>query len=720
MNDEQIFDLAQAAGLARDWTNANGQPMQVAPAALRAILEALGLPCTSDASCRESRQRLAAMNETNGTSGLPPLVTGTVGQAILLPGLHHAAGKRYRLELESGESIDGRFADADVQKGGVALPPIDRYGYHRLIVEDSQTTLAVAPLRCFGVADAVQLSGDQVANNVQGTQQIKNDPQLWALGVQLYSLRRAGDGGIGDFTSLASLVKSAAAQGAAALAISPVHAMFSADVTRFSPYGPSSRLFLNALHIDPASAFGEERFRAALDSLGQEAVDRYAAMDQADLIDWPAAASLRLSVLRRLYDRFGADDSQLNGFASFCQQQGSALQDHARFEALHAWRLAHGENGDWRSWPEALRDPRGIEVERFAHEHAVEVRFHAFLQWQAARGMVDAQQAARQAGMPVGLIADLAVGADNGGSQAWSRQAEIINGLSVGAPPDALNTRGQSWGLGAFSPHAMKAQGFGAYIEMLRATFAYAGGARIDHVLGLSRLWLVPHGASSEDGAYLTYPIQDLLRLIALESWRHRAIVIGEDLGTVPAGFDQTLAQAGLLGIRVLLFQQQHGRFLVPAHWSRDAVATTTTHDLPTIAGWWQGRDIDWRTRLDLLELGQSEHDARGNRDRERAALWQALIDAGQASGPMPPADAASAPLDAVIGFMAETPAPLAVLPVEDALGLTEAPNLPGTIDTHPNWRRRLPQPAASLLEQPAVAKRLAILNRTRAHRGAS
>ncbi|RJF95336.1 4-alpha-glucanotransferase [Noviherbaspirillum saxi] len=697
MSDAHILELAKAAGLARDWTNASGQPKQVATDDLRAILEALGFPCTGETQCRDSTARLA---ELNSPHTIPLLLTGTVGRALRLGPLTALAGREFRIELDDGARIDGRFP-ADMS-AGTELPVIEHFGYHRLLAGDVDITLAIAPPHCFGVTDAIAASAAAT-----------DDPRLWGLGVQLYSLRRSGDGGIGDFTGLSELARSAARHGAAALAISPVHAMFSADVHRFSPYGPSSRLFLNALHIDPASVLGPDAMQAALAALGGDAVSRMARLEQEELIAWPEAATLRLALLRKLYAQFriGGDQSD---FDSFRREGGGALHDHARFEALHAWRLAQGEDAYWQNWPEGLRNPRAADVEKFARQHADDIGFHEFLQWQAARGLQGAQKAARAAGMPIGLIADLAVGADNGGSQAWSRQTEIINGLSVGAPPDLLNTRGQSWGLGAFSPHAMKAKGFGAYIEMLRATFAYAGGARIDHVLGLGRLWLVPQHASSEHGAYLQYPMQDLLRLIALESWLHRAIVIGEDLGTVPAGFDMQLAQAGLLGIRVLMFQRDGERFLRPDEWPRHAIATTTTHDLPTIAGWWQGRDIDWRVKLDLLEPGQTEGEARHMRARERSALWRAMSETGFAHGDAPPTHAGTASLDAAIGFMSATPSPLAMLPVEDALGLSEQPNLPGTIETHPNWRRRLPQTVDVLLDDPAAAGRLAIMNRSR------
>jgi 4-alpha-glucanotransferase len=706
MRDEQIFSLAKAAGLVRDWISANGKPMQVTAPALAAILEALDLPCANEDQCRESHRRLSALD---AGETLPPLVTGTVDRTIELPGGSYLAGKAYRVEFESGQSIEGRFPD-HVQ-GAATLPPIDHHGYHRLLVDDRVVTLAIAPPRCFGIADAMHVSAADARSP---------NPRLWGLGVQLYSLRRKGDGGLGDFTSLAALAQSLAPHGAAAVAISPVHAMFTADVMRFSPYGPSSRLFLNVLHIDPANVLGAEAYEQALASLGSETSEMLARLEKCELINWPASADLRLTLLRRLYNQFLEHGNQ-GEFEAFRHEAGDSLRDHARFEALHAWRLAHCENGDWRTWPQGLRDPRSAEVERFAQDHEATIRFHEFLQWQAARGLAGAQKAARDAGMPIGLIADLAVGADNGGSQAWSRQAEIINGLSVGAPPDIINTRGQKWGIGAFSPYMMRARGFGAYIEMLRATFAYAGGARIDHVLGLNRLWLTPQDASPEDGAYLNYPMTDLLRLIALESWRHRAIVIGEDLGTVPEGFSDRLGDAGLMGMRVLLFQNDGHRFYRPDEWSSRAIATTTTHDLPTIAGWWQGRDIDWRTNLDLLEKGQTEQQAHEARDKERKLIWQALTQAGYANGEQPEARAESAPLDAVTEFMAATPAPLAMLPIEDALGLVEQPNLPGTIDTHPNWRRRLPQTVDNLFCcNHTLVKRLSIMNKTRSFRGGS
>lgn len=697
MNEAGILDLARAAGLSIDWIDAYGVPQSVAPDTLRLILKALNLPCDTDQQCSDSIARLV---EEQADSTVAPLLLGDVGTPLHVPSSYGWHGKGYVVELEDGNRLEGRFT-GDVQ-APCELMSLHQFGYHRLIVDQGEgaektiTTLAMAPLKCFGVYDSTE-----------GT--ARAGSRLWGIAVQLYSLRREGDGGIGDFSALTELVGSAARHGAAAVAISPVHAGFSANTHSFSPYSPSSRIFLSALHIDPAQIAGADAARG-LDPVTRAELERLAELE---LIDWPAAATLRIATLRRLYKSHiaGRDNEE---FARFRSQGGEALADHVHFEALHEWFLSNGESGDWHQWPLAYRDPRGPAVLAFAHENADAVNFHAFLQWQAAKGLSAAQKAARAAGMPIGVISDLAVGAQSGGSQAWSRQGEIIDGLSVGAPPDLLNAHGQSWGLGAFSPLAMKRTGFRAYIEMLRAAFAHAGGVRIDHVLGLARLWLVPDGESSKKGAYLRYPIDDLLRLIALESWRHRAIVIGEDLGTIPAGFYDRMARAGVLGIRVLWFQRAWQRFLAPDEWSADAIGTTTTHDLPTFAGWWEGRDIGWRTRLGLLPDGVTEAEEERLRNQDREQLWQALLEAGHVHGAMPPHTAEAAPIAAALAFLGSTPAPLAIVPIEDILGLPEQPNVPGTVDTHPNWRRRMPGPVQSVLDGEATGWRMTAIDQAR------
>jgi 4-alpha-glucanotransferase len=358
----------------------------------------------------------------------------------------------------------------------------------------------------------------------------------------------------------------------------------------------------------------------------------------------------------------------------------------------------------WLGWRAELRDPESAAVAEFVRAHRHEIRFHCFLQWLADRSLARAQDAARQSGMRLGLIADLAVGMSSGGSHAWARQSDILVGLSVGAPPDLFNALGQNWGLTTFSPRALMNGGFAPFIDTLRATMRHAGGLRIDHIMGLMRLWVLPEGVEANEGAYLAYPLEDLLRLLALESVRHRAMVIGEDLGTVPAGFRDRLRSAGIAGMRVLWFERKGERFAAPRTWSAAAAAMTSTHDLPTVAGWWRGVDIPIREHCKLIPDAGEEQ---ARREKDRAALWRAFRHAKSATGPQP--DIAEAPrvADAAVRFIASSASELALIPLEDALGLEDQPNLPGTIEEYPNWRIRYDCSAAQMLDAPDTRARL-------------
>ncbi|NNA69884.1 4-alpha-glucanotransferase [Pseudomonas gessardii] len=682
MSDAQLQRLASRAGLAVDWIDANGRAQQVSADALRAVLNGLGHPADTDEAIAASLQALERAQQDHH---LAPLLTVDVGSSLDLAA-HFAPGTPCQVYLEDGSTLD---LELDAQ---ARLPGTLPVGYQRVQVAGQSFTLAVAPQRCFSVAEAV---GCQPA-------------RAWGLSVQLYALRRSGDGGFGDTQALEQLARAAAERGVDALAISPLHAMFSADTQRYSPYSPSSRLFLNSLYASPACILGERAWRSAIEATGL--ADELQELEQQSLIDWPAAAKTKQRLLRALYDDFRqGEHPQQADFLSFRQAGGEALENHCRFEAVQAERAAQGESLDWRQWPEDWRDPGSATLTQFAAEQGEAIGFYAFTQWLIARCLERAQQAARGSGMGIGLIADLAVGADGAGSQAWSRQDELLADLTVGAPPDILNRAGQGWGISAFSPEGLKRNGFRAFIEMLRANFAHAGGLRIDHVMGLQRLWVIPRGASPRQGAYLYYPVDDLLRLLALESSRHRAIVLGEDLGTVPEGLREKLSARAMLGMRVLLFEQDHGgRFTPILDWPDNALATTSTHDLPTLNGWWHHRDIEWNVQLGLIDTPTVEQWSE-HRQRERAALRQALGQDPQNFGAAL-RNETDALLDASVRYLGHTRAPLVLLPLEDALGTLEQANLPGTLDTHPNWRRRLPGDATHLLDDDNAARRLELL----------
>jgi len=682
LSEAKLEILASRAGLAVDWIDANGRPQHVHPDALRAVLKGLGHPADTDAQVDAS---LRDLEQAQLDKHLPPLLTVDSGQSLDLAH-YFEPDTLCRVHLEQGETLELRL------DGNAVLPGVIALGYHQVQINDQTFTLAVAPTHCYSVAEAVD----------------SQPARAWGISAQLYSLRRLNDGGFGDTLALEHLARAAAERGADALAISPMHAMFSADPQRYSPYSPSSRLFLNSLYASPACILGEREVRNAIEALG--IADQLHDLEQLDLIDWPAAAQAKQRLLRALYEDFRhGHHPQHADFLSFRQTGGEALENHCRFEAVQAMRAAAGESLDWRHWPAEWRTPQSPALAKFAEEHREEIGFYAFAQWLIARCLERAQQAARGSGMGVGLIADLAVGADGGGSQAWSRQDELLADLTVGAPPDILNRAGQGWGISAFSPEGLKRHGFRAFIEMLRANFAHAGGLRIDHVMGLQRLWVIPMDASPKEGAYLYYPVDDMLRLLALESHRHQAIVLGEDLGTVPDGLREKLIGRSILGMRVLLFEQGHdGQFKPILDWPDNALATTSTHDLPTLNGWWHSRDIDWNIQLGLIDAPTVEQWSE-HRLRERQALRQAL-----SQDPQNFVDEirneTDHMIDASVRYLGHTRAPLVLLPLEDALGIEEQANLPGTTDTHPNWRRRLPGEAASLLDNADAARRLELL----------
>ncbi|HJT96883.1 MAG TPA: 4-alpha-glucanotransferase [Rhodanobacteraceae bacterium] len=665
MTDKALLALADALGLEARWIDADGRERVVAADALRALASTLGYAAGSPAEIAESRARLS---EAQRVGALVPLVVATRGRPTPLKPAR-VGGMRFRIDLENGTHVEGRF-DRDAP----ALPALAAAGYHALRVGDEAATIAVAPARCFSV--------DDIGEPARGVRR-------WGLAAQIYALRRDRDDGIGDLGALAELAEAAAGAGADALAMSPVHATFAAAPERSSPYSPSSRLFLNGLLVDAGARFPDET-----------ATENVASDDYEAPIDWPVAGARKIARLAALYrSRLDGDARAVAAFEAFRARGGESLARHVEFEASHA-AFVRERGTDWQAWLASPRKPDDDEL-----------RFHAFLQWLAAENLADAQRRAREAGMAIGLIADLAVGSDPAGSDAWTRRDEMLGGATIGAPPDAFNAAGQGWGLTTVSPLAMRAHGYRTFLDLLRASMRHGGGIRIDHVMSLMRLWIVPPGAAPLDGAYLRCPLDDLLRLVALESWRHRCLVIGEDLGVVPDGFRERLRRAGVLGTDVLFFMRRE-RWLPPRRWRRHAVAMTTTHDLPTLAGWWHGEDIEVRARIGLL-APEAATDAEEHRVVERAALAHAINAAGTPKRLLADSDAATF-VDGAIGFVGASRDALALVPVEDVLGLALQHNVPGTVDEHPNWRQRLPGPASTLLASGEAKHRLHLLAQAR------
>jgi 4-alpha-glucanotransferase len=696
--DAALLELAQAAGLDPEWTDVFGKRHELRHEVLRRLLNALELPCDSVAQIEESRRRL---KHESGQAGTHMVIV----QSDEVPVFPHAGPMAYKLSLEGGGQRSGFAVQAG--KNMVRIAPVSRPGYHTLSIGDAQLVLAVSPRRCPSVET---LAGRRPA-------------RLWGVAAQVYSLRGRH---AGHYSLLAELAELAGHQGAGALAISPVHAMFGAAPQHISPYSPSSRLFLNTAYIDPAAVLGTEAFLAARAAGGPEDACRMNA--DGSCIDWERVLPQRAKLLRRMHGDFrrNGNNALREDLAEFIRQGGEALESHARFEALHGAHVNElGIESGWQDWSDDLRDPFSPALRVYASAHEAEIHFHLFLQWLADKGMRDVQRRARDAGMPIGLITDLAIGTDPRGSHAWSRQKEILAGVSVGAPPDLYQAQGQNWGLTAMSPRALRETGYAAFIEILRAAFRHAGGVRVDHILGLARMWMVPKGESAADGAYLRYPLEDMLRLLTLEAWRHQAIVVGENLGTVPEGFNEKLQEKSMMGMSVLWFERggeedSAGRdapFTIPAQWPSWTMAMPTTHDLPTITGWWRGRDLHWRERLAPAPQHEEWASAGKQREAEKKALWNAM----HAAGCLPGEDAKppeEVPRDAILGFVATAPSPLVIVSMEDLLGMEDQPNLPGHSETgegaHPNWIQTLPVSVEQVFDDPGVASAVGAISRAR------
>ncbi|RME17567.1 MAG: 4-alpha-glucanotransferase, partial [Alphaproteobacteria bacterium] len=517
----------------------------------------------------------------------------------------------------------------------------------------------------------------------------------WGLFCQLYELRSARSWGIGDFGDLARLATIAGEAGADFLGVNPLHALFLAEPERASPFHPSNRRFLNPLYI-------------AMDDLParpEAPAEALARLNAAELVDYQEVARLKLAALKGIHARRPFEGARFPeaDFTAFLEEHGEALRRHALFEALSLELAAQGHGAGWRGWPESFRSADSPAVAAFAAARSQELHFHLWLQWIAHRQLSSARAAAQEAGMRIGLYLDLAVGEAPDGSATWSAPGLYLEGLVVGAPPDVFSKDGQVWNLAAFNPVALSAEYYAPLRALLAAQFRHAGALRIDHVMALRQLFLIPEGESAANGTHMAYPLAKMVKAVAEEAARHGAVVIGEDLGWVPPGFREAMAAANLLSYRIFYFEQEWGLFRRPATYPEMALACLSTHDLPTLAAWWRGDDIALRARHGLIDPDTAREQT-GRRAEERVALVNALIDAGE----LAPGDAAGSAdslppqvLPAACRFLARTPALMAAVRLADLIGPEAQTNLPGTDRTYPNWRRRAPVALEDLADHP-------------------
>ena len=710
-----IVHLAGLTGIEAHYTDALGQTHEVSDETLLALIGAFGLPLDPAVARRE-----LAEQERNAPLGLGPvhLIHAEVAHPELV--LRLPAGCReifWACRLEDGEERSGRMAATSGREGGrftMPLPAGLPLGYHRLDLDASgvavRLSLVVAPACCHLPAE------------------LGRGARSWGLTCQLYGLRSASNWGMGDFTDLARLASAAGSCTAATLGINPLHALFAAEPLHCSPYAPSNRIWLDYLYIDVTAVpgFAEDETVRALTE-GDRFAAALAAARSARLIDYGAVAACKRPALEALFLLFRSRELGTGGgvrgclgqtFRDFQHSGGQSLSDFAAFEALHEYYSREAGEFSWRGWPAPMRNPRSPEVAEFAAAHRERIEFFQYLQWEADRQLTAAATAGREAGLSLGLYRDLGVGADPNGAEAWADQELVAPGASIGAPPDAFNRAGQNWGLAPVNPLVLRRQGFAPFIASLQANMRHAGILRIDHVMSLKRLYWIPSGMEAKAGAYVSYPFDDLLRLVALESHRQGCAVIGEDLGTVPAGFRETMRLADVLSYRVLMFERGHDRgFVPPAEYPPVAAASAATHDLATLKGFWLGHDIAWRRRLDLYSDADAAEAEERERSRDRRLLLDALVSEGLiapervgqflSEGGEPAYSAALG--DAIVTYLARSRARLVLVQLEDVVAEIEQANLPGTTDAHPNWRRRM---SGSLEELVVVAdlRRMAAL----------
>jgi len=711
---QKLAALAHWHGIAATFKDVWDNEQETTDETRVALLGAMGVHADTEAAIDAA---LAQAHAEHWQRLLPPVRVVREGEAeasirIHVPASRCEATMRWEIVCEAGDVLQAEFVPARLQQietdsldqqpisaRSLPLPPGLPGGYHRFTLHAGEhapaiCTLIVAPPRCYQ------------------PKALADGGRVWGLSAQLYALRSERNWGIGDYGDLTALVECAARRGAALVGVNPLHALFPDDPERASPYSPSSRLFLNTLYLD-IEAIDELRDCEAARALWEGAAfqQRLRELRAAELVDYAGVGAVKRRVLELLFHHFQKTQlahgtPRAAAFRQWRVAQGDALEQHALYEALQA----HFKGQDpavwgWPVWPEAYRRSDAPEVTSFARENAARIEFHAYLQWLADLQLAAVGRRSYELGLGVGLYADLAVSVDRSGAEAWSNQDLYAIGASVGAPPDLYNLKGQNWGLPPLVPERLSASAYAPFIATLRANMRHAGALRIDHVMALLRLYWVPQGAGADAGAYVHYPLADLLGVLALESHRNRCLVIGEDLGTVPEEVSEGLAEAGVLSYRLLYFERDdNGEFLPPAQYPAQALVAASTHDLPTLTGWWDGRDLLLRDALALIPRAEQRGQQVVERAQDRARLLLALeheklLPPGATVNPVSVPVMTPTFTLALHRYLARSPSQIVVVQLEDLLEVADQVNLPGTTDQHPNWRRKLPVNAQRLTD---------------------
>ncbi|MDP5459061.1 4-alpha-glucanotransferase [Alishewanella sp. SMS8] len=711
---EQLQQLADLAGLQQSYVHANGHPVTIAPEVQQAILNAMGFNLSNEQVIAEQVQQAIA---SRWQEPIAPVTVVTQGQPLQvrlqLDAQYASSLWQWQLNLEEGEVRQGEISlqPKDIIEQAVLaeqkmlafmlqLPDDLPLGYHQLQLSDGhqhwQQQVIVSPSRCF------QLHDSAILHKTMGP------------AIQLYAIRSARNWGIGDFLDLKNMVAPLAALGNDFIGLNPLHALYPMLPQDCSPYSPNSRLWLNTQYVALEHSAEFQHCSAAQQLVASaEFQQQLAACRAASDVDYAQVAALKAPVAKLLYQTFKTQElakqsARAQAFQQFVQQGGASLKQTALFKVLQGTLFWQDHAmAAWQNFPPEYQNPQSDAVQQFAQEHAEQIHQQLYLQWLAQQQLAEVKAECQKQGMAIGLYCDVAVGTSRSSAESWAAPEDFLLDLSVGAPPDIMAPKGQNWGLLAYNPHTLRQKAYQPFIELIRANMRNAGALRLDHVMALLRLWCCPLGADATAGAYIGMPATALFAILALESQRNHCVVIGEDLGTVPVAISELMQRYQVLSYRVFMLEQKHGSYdyrdqTYPAR----ALATVTTHDMPTLIGYWQEHDLALRHKLDLFPSAEVAANLQQLRKDEKQLLQQQL----QLHEP----DAAAL-VTACHLYAAATPAQLFAYQLEDLVLLDTPVNIPGTSTEYPNWRRKLPSNIEDILAQADVQQLLLKIKQARA-----
>lgn len=750
--ESTIQNLAQAYGIQLEWRDIWGNAHPVTDGICKSLLSAMNVPAGSQSEIDQSFDQLqhATVARWLEPVQVVPDTEQPINISIRLP--ENLAGKNYRwqLQTEDAQQQEGQFYAPDlnhIEDFNLAahhekivhfqfrLENTPPQGYHYFQIEEMESgeavrmLLVVTPTHCY--LPPVLEAGQTDDSNSQPASEM-NSGKVWGPAVQLYAVHSNRNWGMGDFGDLLTLVDWCAQSGASMVGLNPLHSLFPHNPLHSSPYSPSSRMYFNVLYLDIERVpdfmespdvrqlvFGPE-FQNALDQLRKE-----------PMVPYGEVGKRKFEVLELLYQNFrerhlSKNTERASAFKAYISEHGPLMERFALFHALQE-RFYKEDTSiwGWPVWPEAYRNPESPAVAEYLKTNRERVEFYQYLQWLVDVQLHEAGQQCLKNNLGIGLYLDMAVGVDRGGADVWANQHLFADSSAVGAPPDEYNQKGQDWGLPPLIPEKMRAEAYASFIEILRQNMRHAGALRIDHVMGLMRLFWIPPNYPPSQGAYVHYPVDELFGILALESQRNQCMVIGEDMGTVPDIVRDRMNTWGVYSYKVFYFEKySEDRFKPPADYQDTAAVAISTHDLPTLAGFWQGQDIAIRTDLDLYPNKELRERQIKDRVMERMAILNLLeesgllpanVNAGTLSAPVMSAELATA----IHRLVAKTSSKVFMVQFEDMLQQIDQINMPGTTSpVYPCWERKLTLPLEEMLLDSRVQDIASAITEERPKRG--